>query len=334
MGKTILSEPKAPCAAASLFVVPRGTDRIARGRSLAASLISEEPHEQRLVLRGIHPDLIELFPPPGKETIGIDEVRRVIREGQFAPMQGRRKVCVIGHAELLTPEAANALLKVLEEPPRDLIFLLLAAHTGDVLPTILSRCQVVRLAPPVASALLARLLVVGYSEEEGKYLLGVVRREEELARFLATKEDLAAMRTQAMQTARNAPTESLVAILTAADPIVRHEGIVVLLDRLVRGEVELAVAGARSLAQAGREKVATLLEDLFYIAFEMARASFSLPIFCRHTLLAALGEKLKPDQILKFCRSVKRAQQAVEGYAPLEATLLSLFLIVRRLRDG
>jgi len=331
MDKAVLSEPKAHCATSSLALVPRGVNRVRKGRSLAAPLIARTSQEQQLVLRGIHPDLIELAPPPGRETIGIDAVREVIRQGQFAPVQGRRKVCLIEHAEALTLEAANALLKVLEEPPRKLVFLLLAAHTGDILPTILSRSQVVRLAPPVPQDLLARLIAVGYSEEEGKYLLGVVRKEEELERFLTTKEDLTAMRTQAREEACEATVESLMATLIADDPILRYEGVLVLLNRLANGDAELAVTGTRILAQEKREKVATLLEDLRTVAFDVVRAS--LPIPYHHAILSALAEGVKTEQVLKFCQEVERAQQAVEGYVPLGAVLISLFLEARSLRD-
>ena len=334
MEGVVLSSPKVHCATSTVCLVPRGVDRVRKGRALTAPLIADTLGEQRRVLRGVHPDLIELASLAGRETIGIAGVREVIRQGQFAPVQGKRKVCLIANAEALTLEAANALLKVLEEPPRNLVFLLLATHTGDILPTILSRSCVVRLAPPVEQDLLARLVAAGYSEKEGKYLLRVARKEEELERFLAAREDLTAMREKAREAVRDATTESLMAALVAADPILRCEGILVLLDRLVNGDAELVVAGARVLAQKGREKVAALLEDLYTIAFDGVRASLSLPIPYHDALLDVLGEEVELEQALRFCQKVERAQQAVEGYVPLEAVLLSLFLSARRLRDG
>ena len=333
MEKALLSEPETCCATSSLVLVPRGPKRTDQGRRLAAPLISDEPRQQQLALRGVHPDLIELAPPPGRETIGIDRVREVIRQGQFTPTQGKRKVCVITRAEALTIEASNALLKILEEPPRNLVFLLLAAHTGDILPTILSRSRVVRISPPLQKDLLARLVAAGYCEEEGEYLLTVTRGKDELEPFVQTKEDLAAARSQAREKALEATAELLVAILTTDDPILRYEGVLVLLDRLIDGEAELVVAGARILAQAGKGKVAALFEDLRTIAFDVVRAGLSLPTCCQHAAMSALVERVNPDQILEFCTSIERAQRAVEGYVPLEPVLLSLFLGVRRLGD-
>jgi hypothetical protein len=300
---------------------------------LAAPLISDEPRQQRLVLQGVHPDLIELTPLPGRETIGIDRVREVIRQGQFTPTQGKRKVCVIARAEALTIEASNALLKVLEEPPRNLAFLLLAAHTGDILPTILSRSSVVRIAPLLQEDLLSRLVEAGYPEEEAKYLQAVAREEEELERFLRTKEDLAAARSRAREKALGATSESLVAILTSDDPISRCEAALVLLDRLIDGEAELVVAGSRTLARAGKGKVVALLDDLRTIAFDVVREALALPISHQHAALSTWGKRVNQDKILEFCTSIERAQRAVEGYVPLEPVLLSLFLSVGRLRD-
>jgi len=131
--------------------VPHGTDRIPEGRRRASLLLARSPQEEHLVLRGAHPDLIELSAPEGKEKIGIAQVREVIHQAQFAPTQARQEVCLLPRAEQLTMEAANALLKVLEEPPRGLVFLFLAENPGDLLATIVSRSQVIHMVPSVDS---------------------------------------------------------------------------------------------------------------------------------------------------------------------------------------
>jgi len=330
----VLSEPKTCCTPSSVVLVPRGAKRIDQGRRLAAPLISDEPGQQRLVLEGAHPDVIELSPPPGRETIGIDWVREVIRQGQFTPTQGDRKICVITRAEALTTEASNALLKVLEEPPRDLTFLLLAEHTGDILPTILSRSRVVRIAASLRRDLLARLAAVGYLQEEAEYLVTVVGGEEELGPFLRAKEDLAAARSKARSVALVAVSDSLVPMLTADDPILRYEGALVLLDRLIDGEAEHVVVGAKTLSQAGKGNVSVFLRNLRTIVFDVVRGGLSLPVCCRHEALSIWVERVNPARSLEFCTSIERAQRAVDGYVPLEPILLSLFLSARRLANG
>ncbi len=81
------------------------------------------------------------------KTIGIDLVRELNRALSFAPLSGRYRVCLFHKAETMTQEAANSLLKVLEEPPLGNVFILKTTEALDLLPTILSRCQRVPFQP-------------------------------------------------------------------------------------------------------------------------------------------------------------------------------------------
>ncbi|MDA0797783.1 MAG: DNA polymerase III subunit delta' [Chloroflexi bacterium] len=82
-----------------------------------------------------------------KTAIGIDAVRELIASAHLRPYEGRTRVFVFDGADTMTNDAANALLKVLEEPPPDVRLLLLAPSQDSVLPTITSRCQHVELHP-------------------------------------------------------------------------------------------------------------------------------------------------------------------------------------------
>jgi DNA polymerase III subunit delta' len=86
------------------------------------------------------------WPPKAKE-IRIDSVRSVLHKASMKPYQARSKVSVILHADAMNVAAQNALLKVLEEPPPEAFFLLTAENEGELLATIRSRCQRVRLLP-------------------------------------------------------------------------------------------------------------------------------------------------------------------------------------------
>ncbi len=79
--------------------------------------------------------------------IGIDTIRELKREAKYKLYEGKRKVFIISEAEQLRPEAANALLKILEEPPGNLMIILITSRIHRILPTIRSRCQLIHFPP-------------------------------------------------------------------------------------------------------------------------------------------------------------------------------------------
>lgn len=99
----------------------------------------------RQIARRVHPDV--LLVEAEKNQIKIDQIREVHHYLGFAPLSGRYKVVIINDAHLLNAAAANALLKTLEEPPAQTIFLLVTHRQQQLLPTILSRCLVVMFKP-------------------------------------------------------------------------------------------------------------------------------------------------------------------------------------------
>ena len=98
------------------------------------------------VFSGVHPD-VRLEYPKGKRSILIDQVRELKEWAFMTPMEGERKVAIIDDAHLMKTEAANALLKTLEEPPDGTLFILVTSEPSRLLPTIVSRCQIVRFTP-------------------------------------------------------------------------------------------------------------------------------------------------------------------------------------------
>ena len=99
----------------------------------------------RKVEQDIHPD-VRVLDAPGERLI-IDQVRELQHELALSPYEGRWRVAILCDFERATAEAANALLKTLEEPPPAVVLLLTAAEADVLLPTIVSRCQLVTLCP-------------------------------------------------------------------------------------------------------------------------------------------------------------------------------------------
>jgi len=95
------------------------------------------------VAQGTHPDLLLI--EPGKGSIKIDQIRELQRQLALSPYEGRWRVAVIADFQAATVEAANALLKTLEEPPARVVLILTATDASLLLPTIVSRCQLLPL---------------------------------------------------------------------------------------------------------------------------------------------------------------------------------------------
>ncbi|MBM4464505.1 MAG: DNA polymerase III subunit delta' [Chloroflexi bacterium] len=97
------------------------------------------------IAHGSHPDVQVIEGEGG--TLKIDQMRTLRREAALSPLEGRWKVYIIRQMEQATAEAANCLLKTLEEPPPHVILMLTASEAEALLPTIVSRCQVLNLRP-------------------------------------------------------------------------------------------------------------------------------------------------------------------------------------------
>ncbi|MBM3255056.1 MAG: DNA polymerase III subunit delta' [Candidatus Omnitrophica bacterium] len=95
-----------------------------------------------------HPD-VHFIEPQESESIKIELMRDLKKEISFKPYEARKKVFIINNAHNLTDEAANALLKVLEEPPRDSLIILVTAKPKLLFKTIVSRCQTIKFSPLV-----------------------------------------------------------------------------------------------------------------------------------------------------------------------------------------
>lgn len=112
------------------------------------------------VFRGVHPDVLFTDPTGGAKTaaIKVDQVREIIVTAHLVPSEGKSKVYVLRQAEKLNPQAQNALLKLLEEPPSSACFILACDNAAALLPTVRSRCELLQInaaASPIPDEALA-----------------------------------------------------------------------------------------------------------------------------------------------------------------------------------
>jgi len=318
-------------ATSTLFLVPSSVDRVSVGRRLAAPLVGSSDRDHAMTLRGVHPDIIELVPPEDKERISIAQVRGAIRSAQFAPVEGIRKVCVVYDAERLTTEAANALLKTLEEPPREMAFVLLAGHAGALLPTIVSRSRIVRLAPSANAEQVESLTGLGYSQDEVRWLVSVANRPGELDRFTRSRFDLPELRTSARARASAMTIAELTAAALEGESVLRRAALQTLLERASEKDSDLLTDGVRLLSQQTREAMFVFLHDLVVATFETLRQS-ELEQDDGHPRTEP--ERVPPVILRTACLAIDAAHRALTVYAPVEAILLTLFLAVGEPASG
>ena len=137
---------------AYLFCGPAGSNKTQAAYAFARAILCEgDPCADcegctsqacRHIARKAHPD-VHYLAPEGAQGYVVDQIRDVMADTLLAPIQAKRKVYIIDRVDLLGIAAANAFLKTLEEPPSDVVLILLGRTRESVLPTIVSRCQVV-----------------------------------------------------------------------------------------------------------------------------------------------------------------------------------------------
>ena len=154
-------DPERGPAHAYLLHGPAGTGKRAAARAFAAELLSSgapDPANARTrVEHGSHPDLTWVAPTGAHEMLRRDVDEAVVAAAAHTPFEARYRVFVLERADTMNDEAANSLLKTLEEPPGYVVLLLLTDRPTQVLPTIASRCQPVRFDPLGPEAVAQRL---------------------------------------------------------------------------------------------------------------------------------------------------------------------------------
>lgn len=212
-----------------LFTGPPGSGRSNAAIALAAALLCDTGaaggvpgcgtcHGCRTVLVGSHADVVRVRTE--KLSIGVDEVRDLVRRSALTPVGERWQVLVVEDADRLTDQACNALLKAIEEPTPRTVWLLCAPTVEDVLPTIRSRCRLVTLSTPSTddvAAFLAR--ADGVSPALAAYAARASQGHIGRARALARDEATRNRRREVVAI----PTRltSIAACLREADTLVR-----------------------------------------------------------------------------------------------------------------
>ncbi len=173
---------------------------------------------------GIHSDLLRVTVDPSgdapqRKAIGVDQVREIERAVSLSPFEGRSRVVIIDPADAMTTEAQNALLKTLEEPPPQVVFVLVSAHEDRLLPTVHSRCRRIGFSLLPLAALEAALLAEGLEPEQARLLARLSRGRPGWALEAARQPAVLEARAEAIDLCRRAARMSVRDRLELADKL-------------------------------------------------------------------------------------------------------------------
>jgi DNA polymerase-3 subunit delta' len=224
-----------------LFTGPAGSGRSNAAIAFAAGLLCEKGGCGTCInctttIDGSHVD-IELVRTEGL-SIKVDEVRELITRTSWSPSVGNYRVVVIEDADRLTEPAANALLKVIEEPGARTVWLLCAPTLTDVIPTIRSRCRHLTLRTPSIKAV-TQLLIErdGIDPKMAKFAANAAQGHIGRAKYLATNEEARKTREKILRIPFT--IKDLASAFEAANTLVELAKSQALAESEIRDEAEL-----------------------------------------------------------------------------------------------
>ena len=225
-----------------LFTGPAGSGRSNAAVAFAAALVCPSSGCNRCaeclaVIAGSHAD-VELIRTEGL-SIKVDEIRDLIIRSSWAPSVSNYRVVVIEDADRLTEAAANALLKVIEEPALRTVWLLCAPTLTDVLPTIRSRCRSLKLNTPSTKAIIKLFIEKeNISKELAEFAARTSQGHIGIARHLATNQDSRDLRMATLKLPLM--VKDIFTAYKAAEMLVNSAKIQAESDSDKRNELELA----------------------------------------------------------------------------------------------
>jgi DNA polymerase III subunit delta' len=325
-----LLEREAPVAAnAYLFVGAAGVGKATIARRFATLLLcpmgglhpeNGECRACRRVMNGNHPDLI-LVEPEGRQSLGVDQARSTIQQASLSPVEATRKVFVLEEAGTMTEQAANALLKTLEEPSPTTVFILVAESEDQLPSTVASRCRTVHFGRVGDEPLTRALLGQGLDHGQAETLARLAGGRPGLALALLSSPATATFRTTWLSVplrATDRPGESFNLageMLASVDPLTSGVG-----GDLGREEAERARKRARqALLVTGLELIASWYLDAAAIQLGGPTKNRDIPV--------ATLTRVSPAQ------AVQRAERVMNAIGDLEMNLRPQLLLADLFAD-
>ncbi|ATO49457.1 DNA polymerase III subunit delta' [Brevibacillus laterosporus] len=215
-------------AHAYLFTGPKGVGKMEVAEHLTKSIFClDQPGDAcgtclncQRIQSGNHPDVYRISPDGA--SVKIEQIRALQKEMKMRAVESKNKVYILEHVDKMTTQAANSLLKFLEEPPVGVLALLLSENSHAILPTILSRCQTVVFNPLPVEMIVQSLVNEGITKGLAQVASQITTNLDD-ARLLSQSEWFAQLKAMVIQLGRDLKQRDSQALFTIQDQFQRND---------------------------------------------------------------------------------------------------------------
>lgn len=342
---------------AYLFTGPAGSNKTAAAYAFAQAILCKDHgcrtcDDCRRIERRKHPD-VHFYTPEGAQGYLIEQIREIVSGVSLAPIRAKGKVYILDRVDLLGVSAANAFLKTLEEPVEGVTFILLGRTREAVLPTIVSRCQVVPFRHiPVREAAGILSQKTGVTPEQARIAIEACNGSITRAMTFAKSAERAEFRTRIMEVLSNLPLSDERDVLEYAAELIERakapldnvrtqqsEELVESADFLTKTALkQIELRHKRALSMATRESlnqttsiIRSWLRDVLMIASGTPDLIVNID---QREVLQRVAQKVTPASIMSALREAYKTDETLSYNVSPETCLDVLLFSIREVLNG
>ena len=342
---------------AYLFIGPAGSNKTAAAYAFAQAILCKDHgcrtcDDCRRVERRKHPD-VHFYTPEGAQGYLIEQIREIVSGVSLAPIRATGKVYILDRVDLLGVSAANAFLKTLEEPVEGVTFILLGRTREAVLPTIVSRCQVVpfrHIPAREAAGILSQK--TGVTPEQARIAIEACNGSITRAMTFAKSAERAEFRARIMEVLSNLPLSDERDVLEYAAELIERakapldnvrtqqsEELAESADFLTKTALkQIELRHKRALSMATRESlnqttsiIRSWLRDVLMIASGTPDLVVNID---QREVLQRVAQKVTPASIMSALREAYKTDETLSYNVSPETCLDVLLFSIREVLNG